>query len=242
MGFFIASIFIYLPMLECVIECCANSIESAVAGELGGANRIEFCTNLESGGTTPTKEDIIKLTSIINIPIRVLIRPRAGNFVYSKEEIAQMLADIKFVKKLGCEGIVIGALNKDNSINKEQTLQLVNAAKPMHVTFHRAFDEGNNLKENLEDVISCGCDTLLTAGQANKVKEGMKNLKQLVDLAKKRIIILAGSGVNHNNIEELYTAGIRNFHLSGTIKNKKGILKTDSLLIKKAQTKLSQIV
>ena len=152
-----------------------------------------------------------------------------------------MIDDIQFCKKAGCNGVVIGMLKKDGSINKEQSKQLANIAKPMHVTFHRAFDEGNDLVKNLEDVIACDCDTLLTAGQSKNVNSGISNLKKLIKLAKERIAILAGSGVNHTNVEALYKIGIRNFHLSGSMKHLKGELKTDPVLIKKMKNKLDQI-
>ena len=126
-------------------------------GELGGANRIELCTHLEVGGITPdtrrhysSKRHYCKHSNY-----DVLIRPRSGDFVFSEKEIAQMVADIQFCKKLSCDAVVIGALHKDGSINKEQTKAMVKAAKPMRITFHRAFDEGNNLRQNLEDVIAC---------------------------------------------------------------------------------------
>jgi len=229
-------------MNDFLVECCANSVQSAMQGELGRANRIEFCTNLEVGGLTPSREDIATLISAINIPIRILIRPKAENFIYTEPELLQIIDDIKFCKTLGCEGIAIGALHKNGSIHKEQTKQLIKAARPMRVTFHRAFDEGNNLLQNLEDVIACGCDTLLTAGQNNNVTDGLSNLEKLVKLANNRISILAGSGVNHTNTEALYKIGIRNFHLSGSIKNQQGKLETDALLIKAVIDKLKQIV
>ena len=153
-----------------------------------------------------------------------------------------MLSDIQFCKKIGCDGVVIGALNKNGSIHIEQTIRLANAAKPMSVTFHRAFDEGNDLLKNLEDVIACGCDSLLTAGQSENVNSGISNLEQLVKLAKWRATILAGSGVNHTNAEALYKIGIKNFHLSGSMKNLKGALEVSPLLIKKMKDKLEQIV
>ena len=225
-----------------LIECCANSIQSAINGEKGGANRIELCANLELGGLTPHREDILKTKKVLNIPIYVLIRPRDGDFVYSQNELSKMLSDIQFCKKIGCDGVVIGALNKNGSIHIEQTIRLANAAKPMSVTFHRAFDEGNNLQKNIEDVITCGCHSLLTAGQSKNVNSGISNLEQLVKLAKGRIAILAGSGLNHTNVEALYKIGVRNFHLSGNIKNQKGKLETHPLLIKKMKDQLEQIV
>jgi copper homeostasis protein len=225
-----------------LIECCANSIQSAINGEKGGANRIELCTDLELGGVTPQRKDILKTKKVLNIPICVLIRPRGGNFVYSQNELSKILSDIQFCKTIGCEGVVIGALKKNGSINMKQTEQMVRAATPMRVTFHRAFDEGNDLLKNLEEVIVCGCDTLLTAGQSENVNSGISNLEQLVKLAKWRVTILAGSGVNHTNAEALYKIGIKKFHLSGSMKNLKGKLEVCPLLIKKMKDKLEQIV
>jgi copper homeostasis protein len=224
------------------VECCANSVQSGIQGALGGANRIELCSNLESGGITPLREDIQKAKKLLTIPVHILIRPRAGDFVYTRKEILHMIDDIQFCKKVGCDGVVIGMLKKDGSINKEQCKQLANITKPMHVTFHRAFDEGNNLVNNLEDVISCGCDTLLTSGQAKNVSLGLKNLKKLVRISAGRINILAGGGVNHTNVENLFKIGVRNFHLSGSEKNTDGVLETNSKNIQAVLEKLEGIV
>jgi len=229
-------------MAKLIVECCVNSVESSKNGQKGGANRIELCRSLEVGGLTPSYNNILLAKSLILIPIFVLIRPRKGNFIYSDTEFKQIILDIKFCKEIGCNGVVIGSLNKDGSINQVQSAEMVNIARPMEVTFHRAFDKGNNLQKNLEDVIACGCDILLTAGQSENVNSGISNLEQLVKLAKGRITILAGSGVNHTNAEALYKIGIRNFHLSGSIKNQKGKLETSPLLIKKMKDKLDQIV
>jgi copper homeostasis protein len=225
-----------------LIECCANSIQSAINGVIGGANRIELCADLEVGGLTPKRNDILQAKKKLNTPLHVLIRPRAGDFIYTGKEILQMIDDIQFCKKAGGDGVAIGMLKKDGSINKEQCKQLVNIAKPMHVTFHRAFDEGNNLQQNLEDVIACGCDALLTAGQSKNVNYGITNLEQLVTLAKERITILAGSGVNHTNVEALFKIGIKNFHLSGSEKNTHGFLETNSKNIQAVEKKLADIV
>jgi len=225
-----------------LLECCANSVQSAINGEKGGANRIELCTGLELGGLTPKRNDILNASAEINIPIHVLIRPKDGGFVYSDNELIEMIDDIQFCKTVGCEGVVIGTLHKNGSINIEQTKQMVKAAKPMHVTFHRAFDEGNDLLKNLEDVITCGCDTLLTSGQAKNISLGFKNLKKLVRISAGRINILAGSGVNHINTEDLFKIGVRNFHLSGSEKNKNGVLETNSKNIQAVLKKLEGIV
>ena len=225
-----------------LLECCANSFQSAINGEKGGANRIELCRDLELGGVTPKRSDIIKTIASINIPFYVLIRPKKESFVYTDEELLEMIDDIQFCKTTGCEGVVIGALHKNGSINTEQTRQMVKAAKPMRVTFHRAFDEGNNLVTNLEDVIACGCDTLLTSGQAKNVSLGFENLKNLIRISAGRINILAGSGVNHTNAEDLFKIGIRNFHLSGSEKNADGVLETNSKNIQVVLEKLERIV
>jgi copper homeostasis protein len=229
-------------MNQYLVECCANSVLSAINGEKGGANRIELCADLGGGGLTPKKNDILKANAEINIPIYVLIRPKKGDFIYPDDVLIEMIDDIQFCKTVGCKGVVIGALHKNGSINIAQTKQMVRAAKPMHVTFHRAFDEGNNLVKNLEDVIACGCDTLLTAGQEDNVNLGFDNLKKLVKVSAGRINILAGSGVNHTNVEDLYKIGVRNFHLSGSKKNKASELETNTLLIKTIIDKLEQIV
>ena len=229
-------------MNQYLVECCANSVQSAINGEKGGANRIELCERLELGGLTPKRNDILKVKAKITIPLHVLIRPKAENFIYTEDEYLQMIDDIQFCKSAGCNGIVIGSLHKKGSINIEKTKQMIKHAKPMHVTFHRAFDEGNNLARNLEDVIACGCDTLLTSGQAKNVNLGLANLKKLISISKERINILAGSGVNHRNIENLLNIGIRNFHLSGSEKNKYGTLETNSKNIQDVLKKLKRIV
>jgi len=229
-------------MNQYLIECCANSVQSAINGEKGGANRIELCRNLELGGLTPKRSDIIKTIASINIPFYVLIRPKKEGFVYTNKELLEMIDDIQFCKNTGCEGVVIGALHKNGSVNVEQTKQMVKVANPMCVTFHRAFDEGNDLVKNLEDVIASGCDILLTSGQENNVDLGLANLKRLVRISAGRINILAGSGVNHTNIEGLCNIGIRDFHLSGSEKNKYGILETNSKNIQAVLEKLENIV
>ena len=228
-------------MNQYLVECCANSVQSAINGEKGGANRIELCRDLRLGGLTPKRSDIIKTITSINVPFYVLIRPRIGNFIYTENEHLQMITDIQFCKNNGCEGVVIGALYKNGSINVDQTKQMVRAARPMHVTFHRAFDEGNDLQQNLEDVIASGCDTLLTSGQAKNVNLGLDNLKRIVSVSAGRINILAGSGVNHTNAEGLFNIGIRDFHLSGSEKNTDGVLETNSRNIQAVLEKLEGI-
>ena len=228
-------------MLKNIIECCANSVNSALIGIEAGANRIELCTNLEKGGTTPQYEDIKRLRKLTDVKIHILILPKANHFIYSNKEFQQIISDIKFCKKNGCDGVVIGSLNKDLSINIIQTKQMVEVAKPMKVAFHRAFDLAYDLENSLEDIISCRCDYILTSGQKQSVDQGLENLKQLIKLANNRIEILAGGGVNSMNIKKLYNIGIREFHLSGVKKNKFDIQETDFYNIYNAVNKLIKI-
>ena len=223
------------------LECCANSIQSALNGIKAGASRIELCQNLEQGGITPSNSEIIKLRELSDIKIHILILPKANQFQYTKLEFQQILIDIQFCKNLKCDGVVIGALNPNLSVNKEQTKLMVLAAKPMKVTFHRAFDCVLNMQQAIEDIISCKCDYILTSGQKENVIDGIENLKQIVKLAKNRINIIAGGGVNHNNIESLYKIGIREFHLSGKELVQNGQLETKYENVKMAVQKVKSL-
>lgn len=224
-----------------MIECCANSITSALIGIKAGANRIELCADLKNGGITPKYSDIEKLRNLTNINLHVLILPIANKFIYSKEDLKKIIKDIEFCKKIGVEGVVIGAINEDRSIDITKTKKMVDVARPMKVTFHRAFDTCLDLENNLEDIIKTGCDYLLTSGQCSDVNKGLKNIAQLIKISKKRITILAGGGVNHKNIHELYEAGVRQFHLSGTKTDKFGKSETNFHLIKQAVNSFNEI-
>lgn len=203
-------------MSELIVECCANSVQSAINGQAGGAERVELCANLEQGGTTPSAASICLAREALEIDLYVLIRPRTGNFVYSELELEEILEDIAFCKEIGCDGVVIGALDKEGRVHKKQLQKMVEVAGKMGVTFHRAFDVAADAKQALETIVECGCDRLLTSGQAPKATGGIKILKQLVDQADNRIEIMVGSGVNANNCLSFYPIGIRQFHLSGT--------------------------
>jgi len=220
-------------MTDYLIECCANSLQSAINGEKGGSNRTELCSNLRYGGLTPNKKDIALAKETLTHPLHILIRPRVGNFIYSKNEITRILSDIKFCKKIGCNGIAIGALDKNGDIDINNLKKMIETARPMHITFHRAFDEGNSIIKNLEKIIECNCDTVLTAGYAENVNDGFNNFKHIIKVAKGNINIMAGSGVNHKNINKLKDLGITNFHLSGKRINKNGMIETDSKNISK---------
>ena len=228
-------------MQRVIVECCANSVSSALTAIQAGANRIELCKNLENGGETPDYSDILDLRNLTNIDLHILILPKANNFIYSNKEFKKIIEDIQFCKKNNINGVVIGALTKDLSINMKQTKELVEIARPMRVTFHRAFDTIFKLENDLNKIIECGCDYLLTSGQKPNVDYGLNNISKLLKQSSQKIKIIAGGGVNHNNVESLYKIGVREFHLSGTLKNKSKILETDYNLINLLVKKLKEI-
>ena len=183
------------------LEICANSVESAIMAQKGGANRVELCDNVYEGGTTPSLGAIQLARQKLNIKLNIIIRPRGGDFCYSEDEFQIMIKDIEFAKKTGVDGIVIGLLNPDGSIDITRTKKLVELAKPMSATFHRAFDVSNDAFQAMEDIIYCGCDRILTSGQANKAFDGIDLISKLIAKANNRIIILPGSGINETNIK-----------------------------------------
>jgi copper homeostasis protein len=200
------------------VEVCAGSVRSAVEAEKGGASRIELCDNLFEGGTTPSAATIEIACRSVKIPVYVIIRPRGGDFLYSDIEFEIMKRDIFFAKTYGASGIVTGVLLPDGSVDARRTEELVAVAKElgMGVTFHRAFDMCSNLRESLETVIATGCERILTSGGENKAVEGKESIRELVAAAGDRISIMAGSGINPDNVRDLieYT-GVSEVHISG---------------------------
>lgn len=195
-----------------ILERCCTSAEQALEALKNGAARIELCRDLSVGGITPEHSMIIAAMKT-GIPVNVLIRPRGGDFVYTNEEIQQMVSDIEFCRKAGVNGIVIGILHPDGSVNIEAMRLLINAADGMSITFHRAFDRCSNPQQALEDIISLGCNRLLTSGQQDTAPQGQALIAELVKQAAGRIIIMPGSGVTPENINSLAGAtGAREFH------------------------------
>ncbi|OFX88128.1 MAG: copper homeostasis protein CutC [Bacteroidetes bacterium GWF2_33_16] len=202
-------------MNKTILEICANSVESGLKAQQGGAHRVELCDNINEGGTTPSYGTISRARKLLEIDLNIIIRPRGGDFIYSDDEFDIMCTDIKIAKELGADGVVFGILMNDGSIDIGRTKYLVNLARPLNVTFHRAFDVCNDPFKALEDIIECGCDRLLTSGQANKAIDGLDLIKDLIDRANKRIIIMPGSGIDESNIEEVYKkTGAKEFHAS----------------------------
>ena len=201
------------------LEIACFNLESALIAQKSGADRIELCANMSVGGTTPSIEIIEQTKQNLTIDLYVMIRPRGGNFIYSNEEFQQMKDSILQIKKIGVNGFVFGILNEDETINIEQNTELINLAKPFSCTFHRAFDEVENYKTALEDVISCGFSTILTSGTFPNVMEGKEVLKNLVLQAEKRVTIMPGGGLRSSNISELNEITNANWYHSSAITN-----------------------
>jgi copper homeostasis protein len=191
--------------MKIMLEVCANSVHSAIAAQKGGATRIELCDNLHEGGTTPSYGQIKTTLQLLTIPVHVLIRPRAGDFLYTNEEFEVMKADIEVCSILGCQAIVTGILNADGTIDKRRCEELVKLAKKagMRTVFHRAIDLCADLFQALEDIISVGFDCILTSGGKTTAIEGASKIAQMVQKANGRIEIMPGGGVSEYNVADL---------------------------------------
>jgi copper homeostasis protein len=202
---------------QVLIEVCANSVSSAVAAQRGGALRVELCENLPEGGTTPSHGQILVTRKLLDIKLYVLIRPRSGDFLYTDAEFDVMFADVQYCVESGCDGIVIGMLNADGTVDKGRCEKLVRIAKKsgLGVTFHRAIDVCADMYRALEDIIELGCERILTSGGKTTAIEGAVTLANLIKKADGRIVIMPGSGINENNVADLirYT-GVKEIHLS----------------------------
>jgi copper homeostasis protein len=186
-----------------LLEISVETAEAAAAAERGGAQRIELCADLALGGLTPSDQLMRRVRELVRMPIFAMIRPRAGNFVYSTEEIAQMRASIAAAKRAGMDGLVFGVLNGDRAVDVERTRELVKSAEPLPVTFHRAFDEVADLDTALEAVIETGAARILTSGGAPTAPQGLAALAKLVAAPGNRIIIVPGSGISASNVLEV---------------------------------------
>jgi copper homeostasis protein len=198
-----------------LLEVIAFDLASCAVAATAGANRIELCANPQEGGTTPSMGMMKLAREITPLPLFPIIRPRGGDFLYSEDEFACMQADVQMAKQIGCDGVVIGLLNSDGTIDRDRTQRLVELAYPMEVTFHRAFDRTREPLEALEAIIQIGCTRVLTSGQHPTALEGSEIIKKIVDAADERIIIMPGSGVRSSNLELLHQqTGATEFHCS----------------------------
>jgi copper homeostasis protein len=206
-----------------LLEICANSFTSAMSAQLAGAHRIELCTGLELGGITPsaatiqlTCETLHKAYNGHLTKVHILIRPRTGDFCYSTIEIGLIRRDILMSKEFNADGVAIGQLLRDGSIDLKSTRELARLAQGMSLTFHRAFDLTPNPFEAMEQLIDLGFHTILTSGQATSAYEGRNLLRQLIEKAAGRIDIMPGSGIHSGNIKSIAElTGAKSFHTSG---------------------------
>lgn len=198
-----------------LLEICANSVESSLAAEKGGADRVELCDNLLEGGTTPSIGAIKQARKLLSIKLHVIIRPRGGDFLYNPTELEIIKHDINECKNQGVDGVVFGMLKPDGSIDKNICSQLVDLSYPMKTTFHRAFDMVKDPFESLYDLISIGFDILLTSGLQNKAEQGSELITELIDKSDNKIDIMPGSGINEENILQIAKkTKAKNFHVS----------------------------
>lgn len=198
-----------------VIEICANSAQSSIEAQRGGAQRIELCAGIPEGGTTPSWGEMNVTRRSIDIRMNVIIRPRGGDFLYTDEEFEAMKLDIQAARQAGADGVVFGCLESDGSIDMSRNGELMSLCKGLSTTFHRAFDVCSNPLQALEQIIELGFDRILTSGCCATALEGAQFIRQLILRADGRIIIMPGCGVNEQNIAQLaQITGAREFHSS----------------------------
>jgi copper homeostasis protein len=185
------------------LEICVESVERARAAEQGGADRIELCSDLRSGGITPSAGFMQTVRRYVKLPIHALIRPRAGDFYYSAQEFEIMRDDIEAARRCGMDGVVLGILQRNRRVDVERTRELVELARSLPVTFHRAFDDCENPEKALEDVIQSGAARILTSGGKSSATDGLSTLTRLVQKADGRIGIMACGGINYENVRHI---------------------------------------
>jgi copper homeostasis protein len=196
-----------------LLEISVETSEAAAAAERGGARRVELCAELRVGGLTPGEELMRRARQMVRVPIFAMVRPRAGDFVYSASEFERTRTDIEMAKRARMDGIVLGILTRVRGVDVERTRELVVLARPLPVTFHRAFDDVADLDAGLEDVIETGAARILTSGGAAAAPAALDRLTRLVPAAKERIIILPGGGINASNVLQVARkTGAREIH------------------------------
>jgi copper homeostasis protein len=196
------------------LEICLDSVESCIAAERGGAQRVELCADLADDGITPSAGMIAAARAATRIGLHVMIRPRGGDFCYTDAEYEIMKRDVGFAKDLGADGVVFGILTSDGSIDEPRTRELAALSRPMNVTFHRAFDATADAAQSLEILIASGINRLLTSGQAASASQGAGMIRKLVTQSNGRIEIMAGVGITAGNAREIRDAtGVRDIHV-----------------------------
>lgn len=205
-------------MKDFILECCVDSVESALEAKKGGADRIELCSALIIGGLSPSKALFEKIKSEVDIRTHVLLRPRFGDFCYTEYEHEIIKDEVRMFRELGADGVVIGNLTPDGCLNLSQMRELAEAASGMSITLHRAFDMCSEPLRTLEEAKTLGINTILTSGQKNNCVDGTDLLAELVRQAGDEIDILIGGGVDAAVIPELYEkTGASSYHMSGKV-------------------------
>uniref|UniRef100_A0A3P8VEW9 Copper homeostasis protein cutC homolog n=1 Tax=Cynoglossus semilaevis TaxID=244447 RepID=A0A3P8VEW9_CYNSE len=198
-----------------LMEVCVDSVESAVNAERGGAGRLELCSSLLEGGLTPSLGLLLVVKQYVKIPVFVMIRPRGGDFLYSEQEVEVMRKDIELMKSHGADGLVLGALTEDGRVDTELCTDLLVAARPLPVTFHRAFDMVDDPIMALETLVSLGFQRVLTSGCDSSALEGLPLIKRIIDQAKDRIVIMPGGGITERNLQRILEgSGAQECHCS----------------------------
>lgn len=208
-----------------LFEICANGVESCLAAQEGGADRVELCAGIPEGGTTPSYGEIkVARRLLTSTRLHVIIRPRGGDFLYTPLEVERMEEDIRMCRELGVDGVVIGCLNADGTLDMDANRRLLDAAGTMSVTFHRAFDRSRDPEHVLEQLADMGVSRVLTSGQQPTAEMGIEMLGRLNQAARGRITILAGCGVNEHNIRKIQAeTGVHEFHFSARVAVKSGM-------------------
>jgi copper homeostasis protein len=202
-------------MRQIICEVCVDSLDGALTAQQAGAHRIELCGSLNEGGITPSAALVQKVKQQIDLPVHVMIRPRGGDFNYSPAEFETMLGDVVFAREQQVDGVVIGCLTLDGAVDVHQTRELIEAARPLSVTFHRAFDMTRDLFEAMDVLVDLGVDRLLTSGGQSSVDAGLETLIQLVNRSAGRIAVMPGGGINENNIKQIVArSGVKEIHFS----------------------------
>lgn len=201
-----------------ILECCTDSVESAIAAEKGGANRLELCANLIIGGTSPSLALFHEVRKNVGIRIHVLLRPRFGDFLYTDHEMAIIEEEVRMFREAGADGVVIGCLDEDGNLDMPKMQRLVDAAGDMSITLHRAFDVCRDPMKALDQCKQLGINTILTSGQKNSCLDGEDLIRQLNEKAEGKVDILAGAGVNAGVIAKMVrSTKLTSFHLSGKV-------------------------
>ncbi len=204
-------------MQRVTLEVLVDSVEAAQAAQVGGADRLELCQNLFEGGTTPSAGLIEAVIAAVPLPVNVMLRPRGGDFCYSDAEFEVMQRDLAFIARSGAAGVVFGILQPDGAVDQPRCAKVLAAARPLSVTFHRAFDVARDPFTALEDLIKLGVDRVLTSGQEATVFEGAEVIAELVRRAAGRIVVMPGGGIRERNVARiLQQTGAREIHVSAS--------------------------